>query len=166
MKTRHTPINRHYVSGFMLLEVLIALLIFSLGVLGLVALQSKAVTQSSQAQYRSSAAYLANQLIGQMSLTNRTNAALTNQFSSTPEGAGYLVWKTRVEAALPNASIYPPIVTVTAVNPLPNIVGNGTGPADPALLPSSRISIQLRWKHPSEPPAATPNNLLVVTEMK
>ncbi|MBH9576003.1 type IV pilus modification protein PilV [Inhella proteolytica] len=153
-------------SGFMLLEALVAVLIFSLGVLGLIALQSKAITQSSQAQYRSSAAQLANDLVNQMTLTDRSNATLSTQFSSSPSGAAYLAWKARVLAQLPGASSTPPTVTVTAINPLPTILGSGTGPADPALTPSSRVTIQLFWKHPAEPAASPANKLQLVSELK
>jgi type IV pilus assembly protein PilV len=57
--------------GVMLLEVLIALLIFALGVLGLVGLQARAARDSSQTKYRADATLLANDLLGQMWLTSR-----------------------------------------------------------------------------------------------
>jgi len=162
---RFTPKASHR-SGFMLIEVLVALALFSFGVLGLIALQSKAVTQSMQAQSRATAAYLANELLGQMNLTDKATNTLTTQFSSVTAGAGYLAWKGRVETMLPGASNYAPVVTVTTIDPLPNILGNTTGPADPELRPSSRVSIQLRWKHPSESSSAPASNLQVITELK
>ncbi len=51
-------------SGFFLLEALIAVLIFSLGLLGLVAMSGAAVSAQSDAQYRSEAAKFANEILG------------------------------------------------------------------------------------------------------
>ena len=52
--------------GSVLLEGLIAILIFSMGILALVGLQAAAIKNSSDAKYRADASYLANQIIGQM----------------------------------------------------------------------------------------------------
>ena len=52
--------------GVVLLESLIAILIFSFGVLGIVGLQASMVKSTSDAKYRSDAAYIAQQRIGQM----------------------------------------------------------------------------------------------------
>lgn len=50
----------------MLVEVLVAVLIFSLGILAVIGLQAVAVTNVSDAKYRADASLIANQLIGQM----------------------------------------------------------------------------------------------------
>ena len=52
--------------GVVLLEALIAVLIFSLGVLGIVGLQATMIKSASDAKYRSEASYLAQQRIGEM----------------------------------------------------------------------------------------------------
>ena len=52
--------------GVVLLEALIAILIFSLGVLGIVGLQATMIKNTSEAKYRSEASYLAQQRIGEM----------------------------------------------------------------------------------------------------
>ena len=57
----YTPQN-----GVALLEALIAVLIFSLGVLGIVGLQATMIKNTSDAKYRSEASYLALQRIGEM----------------------------------------------------------------------------------------------------
>jgi type IV pilus assembly protein PilV len=148
----------------MLLEVLIALLIFSLGVLGLVGLQANAVKQSGQAKYRTDATLLANELIGQMWVTNRTFATLSNGFSSATNGASYAAWKPRVEATLPGAGTYPPTVVLTQVAPLPDIVGGGT--AASTRPPSTLVTITMRWKAPGEPPADPPHSFVLINEIK
>ena len=70
--------------GFVLIEALIAILIFSIGVLGIVGLQATAVQQSSDARYRAQAAELAQQLLGQMWTGDRTAATLQTQYNCTP----------------------------------------------------------------------------------
>ncbi len=52
--------------GVVLLEALIAILIFSLGVLGLVGLQATMIKSTSEAKFRSEASFIAQQKIGQM----------------------------------------------------------------------------------------------------
>ena len=52
--------------GVVLLEALIAILIFSLGVLGIVGLQAAMIKSTSDAKYRSDASYIAQQRIGMM----------------------------------------------------------------------------------------------------
>lgn len=52
--------------GVVLLESLIAILIFSLGVLGIVGLQGTMIKNTSDAKYRSEASYIAQQTIGEM----------------------------------------------------------------------------------------------------
>ena len=69
-------------SGVMLIEALIALLIFSVGILGIVGMQSAAVQASGDAKYRSDAALLANQLIGRMWVSDRTQATLQTAYQT------------------------------------------------------------------------------------
>ena len=52
--------------GVVLLESLIAILIFSLGVLGIVGLQASMIKSTSDAKFRSEASYIAQQKIGLM----------------------------------------------------------------------------------------------------
>ncbi len=52
--------------GAILLESLIAMLIFSMGILALVGLQAAMVSNTSDAKYRSVASYLAQQKLGEL----------------------------------------------------------------------------------------------------
>jgi type IV pilus assembly protein PilV len=52
--------------GVVLLEVMIAILIFSIGVLAIVGLQATMIKNTADAKYRSDASYIAQQRIGQM----------------------------------------------------------------------------------------------------
>ena len=49
--------------GVLLLEALIGILIFSIGVLALVAMQATAISQTTDARYRAEAAFLADRMI-------------------------------------------------------------------------------------------------------
>jgi type IV pilus assembly protein PilV len=53
-------------AGVVLLEVLVAVLIFSIGVLAIIGLQAAAITTVADARYRVDASSLANQVIGRM----------------------------------------------------------------------------------------------------
>lgn len=66
MNGRNSMRSRTSQQGVVLLESLIAILIFSLGVLGIVGLQSSMIKSTSDAKYRSEASYIAQQAIGQM----------------------------------------------------------------------------------------------------
>lgn len=84
--------------GFTLIEVLVALLIFSFGVLGMVGIQAQAVQFSVQAGDRARAAMLANEIVAQM---------WANQ-STTVASDVLTAWQARVTdakvAGLPNAA--------------------------------------------------------------
>jgi len=86
-------------SGLMLIEVLVSLLIFSIGILGMVGLQVAATQNSANAEYRTMASSLANDIVSQMWLrrtSNPTNANLSSDITA---------WQSRVTASnLPNAS--------------------------------------------------------------
>lgn len=152
--------------GFMLLEVLIALLIFALGVLGLVGLQASAVQQSGQAKYRTDATLLANELIGAMWVSDRQPATLTANFSSDGEAPAYKAWAAKVAAALPGVGDYPPLVQMVQVPPLPSIIGAGTGPAAAELTPSTRVTITVRWKAPTEAASEQPHSVVLIAELR
>jgi len=59
--------------GVALIEVMVSLLIFSLGVLGVVAMQGKAITYTVDAENRSRAAMLANDIVASMWLEGTTS---------------------------------------------------------------------------------------------
>ena len=70
MKSAHK--NKSGQQGVMLLEAILAILIFSIGVLAVIGLQTASVKAVSDAKYRADAAFLANQIIGEM-WVNKTN---------------------------------------------------------------------------------------------
>jgi type IV pilus assembly protein PilV len=113
MKRLHTHLSRRFPTrpllrssqhGMALIEVLVSLLIFAFGVLGLIGLESRAINFSVDAEDRNRAALLANEISSSMWLTGSvtvSTAALAawNTQASTPTAAG-----------LPNG-----VVTITPV---------------------------------------------------
>ena len=87
-------------SGVALLEALIAILIFSFGVLGLIAILAGSIRATNDARYRAEAANLAQGLIGAMWSTRA--ADLDAQFGTG--GPQLVAWQTQVANLLPQAT--------------------------------------------------------------
>ena len=101
--------------GSIVLEALISILIFSIGILAIVGLQAASIKNTAAAKFRTDASLLANRVIGQMWLGDKTNATLVANFSS-PDGADYVTWADTVSQALPGASAVPPTIAIDANN--------------------------------------------------
>lgn len=99
--------------GFSMMEVLVAVLVFSLGVLGLVRLQATAVRMSTDARQRSEATFLADQLLARMLIADPATAATFahrpgGTVSCAPTGTAstnaiVTDWLTQVTATFPRA---------------------------------------------------------------
>ena len=113
MKSRKNPTYRRkhlrLQAGATLIEVLISLLIFSLGVLGLVGMQAKAVNYAVSSEDRSTASALANDLVAAM-WAQQTNTAS----NPTTNPSNYSAWQTLVSSRLPGGS--GTVSTCTTVN--------------------------------------------------
>jgi|APFre7841882724_1041349.scaffolds.fasta_scaffold02167_4 type IV pilus assembly protein PilV len=110
------PSRRHQ-QGVSLLEALISILIFAVGILAVVALQAASIRTSNDAKFRADASYLANQLVGRM-WTDRANLAnyahnATGAFVcdtrvgtavATPANASLNAWLQTVNSTLPGGS--------------------------------------------------------------
>ena len=77
------PIGRQH--GVVLIEALVAILIFSLGILGLVALGGQAVGAQSDAQYRTEASGLADAIAGEIAVNVDRTANGANIAASLPQ---------------------------------------------------------------------------------
>ena len=84
--------------GAVILEALISILIFSIGILAIIGLQAAAIRDSSAAKYRTDASLLVNRIIGQMWVSDKTSLAV--EFSS-PNGVAFSTWASAVADALP-----------------------------------------------------------------
>lgn len=81
-------INLERQTGSVLLEALVAVVIFSFGLLAMISMQSAAVRSTTDAKYRADASFLANQLVGQMWGTVAGNlSTFSNGVSSTSTNA-------------------------------------------------------------------------------
>ena len=109
MKRSNISRRRVRQSGFTLLETLVAIVIFSVGLLGVVALQARTVQLSVDGEDRNRAALLADEVVATMWARGTTSL-------STAETAA---WNARVTGSLPaaTASVGAPdadgVVTVT-----------------------------------------------------
>jgi len=141
------PSMRHPQAGSVLLEALVAILIFSVGILAVVGMQATAVKAAADARHRSEAALLANELLGQMWVTNRTTTTLQTNFqgSSGSGGTYYNNWYTNVQSALPGADTNPPTVTIDS---------------------AGIVTIVVLWKLPSEAASASAHNYTLVAQVK
>jgi len=97
--------------GVMLLEALIAILIFSMGILAIVGMQATAIQDLGEAKYRSDAAFLTNQLLAEM-WGNPSSLPAYVYGGSGGVPVPLAPWVSTVQARLPGATTYPPIVAV------------------------------------------------------
>lgn len=123
--------------GVMLVEVLIAVVVFSVGVLSLVKLNSIAARQSTEAEYRSLASLAVNDLVSRMWISPHDFETLQANFSSTTGNNLYTQWRdsTLIKAGLPNVTIKQPEVTVTR---------------HPTVTGASVVLIRVYWKLPGK----------------
>jgi type IV pilus assembly protein PilV len=144
-----SPAPRHQQAGVMLLEALLSILVFSVGVLAIIGLQVASVKQASDSKYRSDASLFANQLIGQMWTSDRTASTLQTNFQTG--GAAYNTWLADVtgSSGLPGAAANPPTVDV-AINPATN---------------TSQVTVTINWRAPYEATAII-HNYTVVAQIK
>ena len=77
--------------GIAIIEAMVALLIFSMGVLALVGLQATMVKNTSDAKYRSDASYIAHNRLGQI-------------WADTANAADYIETNTDISSLLPSGT--------------------------------------------------------------
>ncbi|MFZ2651486.1 MAG: pilus assembly protein PilV [Burkholderiaceae bacterium] len=110
------PGRKHAARGVMLIEALVALLIFAFGVLGLVGLQAAMTKAQGTAKFRADAAFLAQQVLGTM-WSDAPNIA-----NYAPPGGGLVgctgyarcsSWASKVASTLPGGTA---VVTVAGTD--------------------------------------------------
>jgi len=127
--------------GVVLIEALLGILIFSIGILALIGMQSVAVKHTVDARYRTEAAYLANGMLSQIRL-DYANAA---QYDDEVTGnyAPRTAWRNQVEALLPG-------VSSASAQRVPSI-DVAAGPTYPGDVdPPSRVTVIVYWLQPGE----------------
>jgi len=96
----HLPAGQ---SGGSLLEGLLAILLFSVGMLSLLMLLSATLVETGNARYRSEASLLASDLIAQMWTGDRSLTELRSRFTKS-DSDDYKNWLATVHARLPGTS--------------------------------------------------------------
>lgn len=126
--------------GSVLLESMIAILIFSMGILAIVGLQGASIKNTASAKYRTDASMLANQIIGQMWTDDKTTVSLQTSYNS-PSGAKYIAWKANVANTLPGVASNAPTITIDA---------------------SNAATVTIWWQSPGE---STPHNYVAIARI-
>jgi type IV pilus assembly protein PilV len=154
MSTLLQPLHHKPQSGGLLIEGLVAMMIFSVGIVGLINLQTFANKAAAEAVYRSEAAMLANDLISRMWASDRSNAIALQTAFQSPNGPSYQNWAWRgsanagtaiapaagtVYSTLPGASANPPLIVINIIPPV--------NPAGTSIL---RVTLTMRWVAPSD----------------
>jgi type IV pilus assembly protein PilV len=139
--------------GFVLLDAVIAILVFSIGIVGMVALQGTAVKLASDSLNRSNAAMLADQVIAQMWGGDLTASTFTTKYtgSAGSGGTGYTAWAatldctstTKSTSCLPGVAANPPTIAITQTLS-PQVPPSGTTP--PVFL----VTVTVNWKAPND----------------
>ena len=123
-------------NGVILIEALIGILIFSIGILALIGMQAAAMKNSTNAKYRSEAAFLANQIIGQR-WVDRGNLAKYDDGDMT--SALRIQWEADVAALLPGTNLTIPVTPATR---------------NPSILVTAAsgnmVTVTIQWRQPGE----------------
>jgi type IV pilus assembly protein PilV len=142
--------------GVFLIEALIGILVFSLGVLAMVALGTAAVSAQSDAQYRTEAANLTNEIASQIALrADRLPrdtpadelAALTASLTPFNHNLGGTVCNFTA-AASSEALVTAWVVKVAAA--LPNVIVRGMQVDTTTLAAFGGVSVTVCWQGPTD----------------
>lgn len=143
--------------GSVLLEALFAILLFSIGVLALVALQAASIKNSVDAKYRSDASYLANQIVAQMWLDR----------SNIDRYAHYATGSSCAFTGSASADASPWVTPVTAwvtqvTSLLPGAASNKTQIVVNTVAGTKQVKVTVCWKGPQE---AVTHNFAVTAQV-
>ncbi|MBT9498759.1 MAG: pilus assembly protein PilV [Zoogloea sp.] len=127
--------KRRDVRGYVLLEALVALLIFSLGLLGMIGFQAASTRIVTDSRFRTEAAILADELIAKMSVDKRS-VVIANYAYDSEGGGGGASTRTWFETRVIEASKLP--------NPKVKVdVASG------ASVDTFTVTVRIQWDLPS-----------------
>jgi type IV pilus assembly protein PilV len=95
-------------NGFFIMEALISILIFIIGVLGILQLQVSQMQATADAQYRSQASYMADNLMTQIIIDKENIDTFVDK--TNPE---YMDWENNLRNVLPGVNDNPPEITTS-----------------------------------------------------
>lgn len=123
--------------GVVLIEALIGILIFSIGILALIGLQAVAIKNTVDSQNRIEAGFLANEIVSRM-WTTGGNPSTFAYTSGTSSNATMQAWVTKVANTMPG------------VNTTAYTTSAGTGTAPSIVVAGNRVTVSIYWKAPGE----------------
>jgi type IV pilus assembly protein PilV len=126
--------------GFVMIDALIATVIFAVGILGMMALQATASRASGDAKYRSDAAMLTDKLIAQMWLGDVYN----NSALFATGGATYNTWAATIDCANAKALTTSCLPQASGTLNKPTVAFDNTNPNAPS------VTITVKWQSPSD----------------
>lgn len=138
--------------GSVLLEAMISMLIFSIGILGLVGMQATVINSTSDARYRSSAGFLVDQMVGNVwaGRLGANIATASNVMSAVPDPAlacnpcapgnanASQIWAASVAGALPSATAS-------------------------VAIAGAMVTVSVTWQPPNLPPGEQPHQHMAAT---
>ena len=139
--------------GVFLLEALVAILIFSLGVFGMVAMGAASVSAQSDAQYRTQAANLANDIASEIELTVLRTATgdidpvSLATFQHNPTSNGSCVF---TGAASTAAAVTAWASKVSSVDGLPGATSGGQQVLVTTAGGVNRVQVTVCWQAPAD----------------
>lgn len=119
-------------AGVMLIEALVGILIFSIGILALIGMQATAIRNTTDARYRSEAAFLATEVIGRMWIDIANLPKFDKDYA--PAFAPRDDWVTKVAATLPG-------IDIPAATRVPTIELDTT---------TNEVTVLIQWQQPGE----------------
>lgn len=148
--------------GSILLEALIAFLIFSMGILGVIGLQATTINNTLDARYRTDAAFLANQMLALMwtdSVVTTNPAGFDiqptygcNPCTSTNGNANTQAWVTQIQGSN------------TQLPFLPGVTDTANQPSIIIDQVTNKVTITLTWQSPQN--QAVVHSYVSVTQMQ
>lgn len=120
-----------YSRGSSLLEGILAILIFSVGLISILMLLTTTLTEVGNARYRSEASLLASSLIAEMWVGDRSLVSLSNRYGSD-DAQEYKNWRDLVASKLPGitATKNKPVITIDSAR---------------------NVNINIYWQVPGDP---------------
>ena len=115
----------------MLIEALLGILIFSIGILALIGMQATAMRNTTDARYRTEASFLATEVIGRMWVDIADLPKFDKDYGAafTPRDA----WATKVSELLPGVDL-----------------GGATRPTIELDTTTNEVTVTILWQQPGE----------------
>lgn len=94
--------------GFFIIEALVSVLIFMVGIVGVLQLQATQMQATADAQYRAQASYMAENIMSEIIIDKANVDIFVDKTSAT-----YMDWESSLKNALPGVYEYPPEITTS-----------------------------------------------------